>query len=60
MTTLLLAVGLVLILEGILPFAAPSFSRETWRRLIGMTDGQLRFVGLASVLSGLAILLVFW
>ena len=55
-TSLLAAFGLMLVLEGILPFLAPSLWRETFRRLIEMSSGQLRFIGLTSMLSGLLLL----
>jgi len=47
---------MLLILEGILPFLAPQFWRDTFRRLIDLSDGQLRFVGLISIGIGLACL----
>lgn len=53
------AFALVLIVEGILPFVAPRLWRETFRRLIDMTDGQIRFVGLTALLLGVAGLAVF-
>lgn len=53
---LLAAFALMLVLEGILPFAAPRLWRETFRRFIEMSDGQIRFVGLASMILGLALL----
>jgi uncharacterized protein YjeT (DUF2065 family) len=52
------ALAMVLIIEGILPFLAPAMWRETFRKIIELTDGQLRFVGLASILVGLACLLL--
>jgi uncharacterized protein YjeT (DUF2065 family) len=52
------AFALLLILEGILPFAAPSVWRETFRRLVELSDGQLRFVGLASITLGVVSLLL--
>jgi uncharacterized protein YjeT (DUF2065 family) len=55
---LLLAFGLMLILEGILPLLAPQMWRQTFQRMIAMNDGQLRFVGLASMLGGLLLLTV--
>jgi uncharacterized protein len=55
---LLLAFGLMLILEGILPLLAPQMWRQTFQRMITMNDGQLRFVGLASMLGGLLLLSV--
>ena len=56
-TVLLMAVALMLILEGILPFLAPTLWRDTFRRITQMTDGQIRFVGLSSMLVGLLLLL---
>jgi len=55
---LVAAFGLMLVLEGMLPLLAPAAWRQTFRRLIDMTDGQLRFVGLMSMLGGLLLLLV--
>jgi len=54
--SLLTALALMLILEGILPFLAPSLWRETFQRIVQMADGQLRFIGLSSMLSGLLLL----
>jgi uncharacterized protein YjeT (DUF2065 family) len=56
-TSFLMALALMLILEGVLPFLAPNLWRDTFRRIIQMTDGQIRFVGLSSMLVGLLILL---
>jgi len=58
-TSLLVAFALMLLLEGALPFLAPAAWRETFRRLTQLTDGQIRFLGLASMLVGLILLLVF-
>ncbi len=55
-TTLLMAIALMLIVEGLLPFIAPSFWRDTFRRIIQMSDGQLRFIGLSSMLAGVVLL----
>ena len=55
-TTLLMAVALMLVIEGLLPFLAPSLWRETFRRLMQLTDGQIRFFGLTSMLAGLFLL----
>jgi uncharacterized protein len=56
-TTLLMAIALMLILEGVLPFLAPNLWRDTFRRITQMSDGQIRFVGLSSMLVGLLVLL---
>jgi hypothetical protein len=58
-TTLLLAFALMLVLEGAMPFIAPAAWRETFRRLIQMSDGQIRFIGLTSMLIGLVLLMLF-
>ena len=50
------AFALMLVIEGILPFTAPRIWREAFRRIVELTDGQLRFAGLASMMTGLAIL----
>ena len=52
------AFALLLIVEGILPFAAPSVWRETFRKLTEMSDGQLRFIGLLSMALGVVFLVV--
>jgi len=56
-TTFLMALALMLILEGVLPFIAPNLWRDTFRKITQMTDGQIRFVGLSSMIVGLLILL---
>jgi uncharacterized protein YjeT (DUF2065 family) len=53
---LLTAFGLMLVIEGLLPFVAPKLWRDTFRSLIELRDGQLRFAGLASMTVGLALL----
>ena len=55
--SLLTAFALMLVIEGILPFLAPAVWRETFKRIIEMSDGQIRFVGLASM--GIGLLLLF-
>lgn len=57
--TLWTALALVLVVEGVLPFAAPRAWRDTFRRLIELSDGQIRFVGLVSIAVGLAGLALF-
>jgi len=58
-TSLLLAFALMLVLEGVVPFLAPKAWRETFRRLIQLSDGQVRFLGLTSMLVGLILLMIF-
>ena len=54
--TLLTAIALMLVIEGVLPFLLPTLWRETFRRLTEMSDGQVRFIGLTSMLAGLLLL----
>jgi uncharacterized protein len=56
-TIFLMALALMLILEGVLPFLAPNLWRDTFRRITQLSDGQIRFVGLSSMLVGLLLLL---
>lgn len=57
--SLLIAFALMLVLEGLVPFLSPTSWRETFRRLIQLTDGQIRFIGLTSMLAGIILLMVF-
>jgi len=52
-----MALALMLIFEGVLPFIAPTLWRDTFRKITQMSDGQIRFVGLSSMIVGLLILL---
>jgi uncharacterized protein len=56
----LAACALVLVLEGLMPLLAPRIWRDAFRRLIDLSDGQLRFVGLISMGLGLVLLMVFY
>lgn len=51
-------IGLLLVLEGAMPFLTPGNWRETFLRIARLRDGQIRFIGFAAVLAGLALLLV--
>jgi uncharacterized protein YjeT (DUF2065 family) len=54
----LAAIGLLLVIEGILPFAAPAVWRDGFRRMLDFSDGQLRFIGAASMLGGVFLLMM--
>ncbi len=54
--TLLWAFALMLIVEGMLPFMVPKVWREMFKRIIAMTDGQIRFFGLTSMIAGVLLL----
>lgn len=56
---LVLALGLMLVLEGVLPFLSPGGWRQVFQRIIALSDGQIRFFGLASMAIGLVIVLAF-
>lgn len=55
---LLTAFALMLVIEGLLPFLLPGTWRDTFRRLIELSDGQIRFIGLTSMLLGLLLLYI--
>lgn len=55
----LIALGLMLVFEGLLPLFLPDAWRDTFKRMIALNNGQLRFVGLVSVLIGFLIILLF-
>jgi uncharacterized protein len=48
----------MLVLEGLLPFIAPQAWRDTFKRMIELKDGQLRFIGIVSILAGLLLILI--
>ena len=56
----LAACALVLVLEGLMPLLAPRAWRETFRRVTELSDGQLRFIGMASMLIGGGILAMLY
>ena len=58
--SLLSALALMLVIEGVLPFLSPTAWRNVFQRAIQLTDGQIRFLGLSSMVAGLAALLLFW
>jgi len=55
---LVTAIGLMLVFEGILPLIAPQAWRQTFERLLMLNDGQLRFIGMVSMLIGLLIITI--
>lgn len=56
--TLLTAFALMLVLEGLMPFIAPKAWRETFRRITELSNGQIRFLGLSSILAGIVLLFI--
>ena len=52
------ALALMLVFEGLLPFLSPQLWRQVFARMLTMKDGQIRFIGLSSMLGGVVILYV--
>jgi uncharacterized protein YjeT (DUF2065 family) len=55
---LLSALGLMLILEGLLPMIAPGRWRAIFLQIARLQDGQIRFVGMGSAVLGVVFLLI--
>ena len=49
----------MLVVEGFLPFLSPPMWRGVFERATKMSDGQIRFIGLSSMLAGLGMLYFF-
>jgi len=54
--TLWAALALVLVIEGLMPFLSPSGWKHAFGQIIQLSDGQVRFFGLCSVMFGLFLL----
>ncbi|MEQ1807032.1 MAG: DUF2065 domain-containing protein [Burkholderiaceae bacterium] len=57
---LLGAFALMLVAEGLLPLLSPASWRSVFERALKMNDGQIRFLGMASLVSGLLLALLAW
>jgi len=51
------AFALYLVFEGLMPFVSPANWRKSMLMVLQFRDGQLRLVGLVSIVVGLALLL---
>lgn len=58
--SLWLALALMLVLEGLLPFLSPTGWRKLFEQMLQMNDGQIRFFGLCSILAGLLGAALLW
>ncbi len=56
---LIAALGLMLILEGFMPFVFPEVWRKTMQQATQLPENQLRLMGLTSMIIGVLILLIF-
>ena len=52
----LIGLALMLVIEGLVPFLFPAAWRDMFNKLVLLTDGQLRFVGISAMLAGLILL----
>jgi len=57
---LLVALAMVLIIEGVFPFLHPGGIRKTMATISRLNDGQLRTIGAASMLLGLIALYIIY
>ncbi|MBT8098699.1 MAG: DUF2065 domain-containing protein [Gammaproteobacteria bacterium] len=57
-TEILTAFALVLIIEGLLPFASPNRYRQMVAQLVMLGDNHIRTVGLVIIVIGLVMLFV--
>lgn len=54
-----LALGMLLVFEGLMPLLAPGAWRDMVSRIATLQDGQIRFVGLLGVAAGLVMMMLF-
>jgi len=50
------ALGLVFVIEGLMPFISPAGWRRVFMQVQQLTDGQIRFFGFISIALGLLLL----
>lgn len=55
-TEILTALALVLIIEGLLPFASPGRYRQMVAQIVTLSDNNIRMVGLVVIVIGLLLL----
>jgi uncharacterized protein YjeT (DUF2065 family) len=54
--TIWLALALVLVIEGLFPFTSPASWRKMFAQLLSLSDGQIRFFAVCSILCGLLMI----
>ena len=54
--SLLMALGLMLILEGLLPMISPRSWRSLFEQMLQLQEGQIRFFGMIMVVFGLLMI----
>jgi len=55
---LLNAFALLLIFEGLLPFASPTSIKKVYKTMVETPESSLRMMGLASIVAGLVLLYI--
>lgn len=50
------AIALVLVIEGLFPFVSPAGWRRMFAQLLSLSDGQIRFFAVCSILGGLLMI----
>ncbi len=58
LSEILTALALVLVIEGLLPFASPGRYRQMVAQIVGMSDNNIRTVGLVVIVIGLVLLYI--
>ena len=53
---LLTALALLLIFEGLMPFASPAGLKKVYKSMLETPESTLRKIGLASIVAGLVLL----
>ena len=52
-------VGLILVIEGIMPFCSPNLLRDWVSRFAAMKNTSLRVIGFLSMIAGLSLIVWF-
>ena len=50
------ALALLLIFEGLMPFASPTSLKKVYKSMVEIPESTLRKIGLASIVAGLILL----
>ncbi|WP_028451138.1 DUF2065 domain-containing protein [Chitinilyticum aquatile] len=53
-----MALGLMLVFEGMMPFAMPALWRNAMLNLAALPDRQIRLIGLGGLLAGCAVVML--
>ena len=56
MTSVITAIALVLVIEGLLPALSPSLYRKAFWSMVRLPSAHLRLIGLSSMIAGAVIL----